>query len=275
MTRSGVRVPASACYSRPGYGRSTERAGLSVADAVDDVTMLLAEFGVIEFGTFGWSGGGPYALACAGLMAGRCLAATLIASPAPYEARGLDFLAGMEPGNLEGFNAAVGGFDELDALPRPLLDGARQATGASLREELDRMLPSADEAALTDTLAEEMPNDLRHALEAGIDGWRDDILAGVKHWGFAVFDITVPVAVWHGREGRFVPFAHGGWLAAEIPGAEFHPLDGDGHISPGTRIDQILANLVSLGGSPPTHQSNRLTVDVVTLRRRPDPRAGA
>ena len=136
------------------------------------------------------------------------------------------------------------------------------------------MLSSADKAAFTDTFADELANEFRHSVETGIDGWRDDVLAGVKHWGFAVSDITVPVAVWHGRQDRFVPFAHGEWLAAEIPHAEFHPLDGDGHLSPVTRIDEILANLVTLGGSP-RRQSNWLTLDAFTLRRTRDPRAGA
>ena len=154
--------------------------------------------------------------------------------------------------DIEEWNAAVGGFDELDAFLRPLLGDFQQATAASLREELDSVFSSADEAAFTDTFADELANEFRHSVETGIDGWRDDELAFVKHWGFAVSEITVPVAVWHGREDRFVPFAHGEWLAAEIPDAEFHPLDGDSHLSPSTRIDEILANLVTLGGSPAT-----------------------
>ena len=34
-----------------------------------------------------------------------------------------------------------------------------------------------------------------------------------------------------GREDRFVPFAHGEWLAANVPGAEARLYDGDGHLS--------------------------------------------
>lgn len=80
---SGVTGPAAALglrtigYSRPGYGRSTERPGRRIADAVDDVTALLDELGVAEFRTLGWSGGGPHALACAALLPGRCRAAAL------------------------------------------------------------------------------------------------------------------------------------------------------------------------------------------------------
>jgi pimeloyl-ACP methyl ester carboxylesterase len=243
-------------YSRPGYGGSTERAGRSVADAVEDVTALLDELGVSEFRTLGWSGGGPHALACAALLSDRCLAATLLASLAPYDARDLDFSAGMQQDAIEDWNAAIGGFDELDAFLRPLIGHFQQATAASLSEDFDNLLSSADKAALTGTLADELANAFRRAVESGVGGWRDDDLAFVKHWGFAVADITVPVAVWHGRQDRLVPFAHGEWLTAEIPTGEAHPLDHDGHLSLTTRIDRILANLVTLDGSPPMSRAS-------------------
>ena len=44
-------------------------------------------------------------------------------------------------------------------------------------------------------------------------------------------DISVPVLLLRGRQGTFVPFAHGQWLATHIPRAEARLLDDDGHLT--------------------------------------------
>ena len=68
------------------------------------------------------------------------------------------------------------------------------------------------------------------AVRGGLDGWLDDDLAFAVPWHFEVEAIEVPVAVWHGRDDRFVPLAHGEWLARAIAGAESRFTD-DGHLT--------------------------------------------
>ena len=60
--------------------------------------------------------------------------------------------------------------------------------------------------------------------------------------------IAVPVSVWQGAQDRMVPFAHGKWLAANVPGASVHLDDDQGHLSLWGRIGEILDDLLERRG---------------------------
>ncbi len=234
------------CYSRPGYGDSTEQPGRTVADSVTDVTTLLDELGVDDFLAFGWSGGGPHALACAALLPQRCRAAAILGGVAPHDAHGIDFLAGMDQMNIDEFGAAFTGRSELEAFLNPLRSHFAEVTGASVVASMAGLLPPVDQQALTGQFADEMAATFRHATKNGMAGWRDDDLAFVADWGFECADIGVPVAIWQGRQDRMVPFEHGQWLAAAVPSAEPHLFTEEGHISLISQSGTILTDLITL-----------------------------
>ncbi|GAB3487024.1 alpha/beta fold hydrolase [Flexivirga lutea] len=220
-------------YSRAGYGDSSRRPGRTVADIAGDVAAILDHLGAEKAMTAGWSGGGPHALATGALLPERITGVLSIAGVAPYDAAGLDFLAGMGEGNIEEFGAALDGEPEL----RPLLDGMREelknATPAAILSELSTLLPEVDRQQITDEAGEEMAANFREALKNGVDGWADDDLAFTVPWGFDLGSICVPTFVWQGSADLMVPFAHGQWLAANVPDATAHLLEGEGHLSIG------------------------------------------
>jgi pimeloyl-ACP methyl ester carboxylesterase len=218
-------------YDRPGYGASSRARGRRVADCVADVTGIADALDLESFATWGISGGGPHALACAALCDDRLKATASLASVAPYGADGLDWLEGMGEDNHIEFGKALGGEDALRAYCEPAAQEMLAAQPEELVQVLDSLLGPEDKAVLTGGFAEYMLECDRHGLAASVDGWIDDDFAFVEPWGFAVADIATPVLLLHGDDDRFVPVSHGHWLAARIPGVDARIDSGDGHLT--------------------------------------------
>lgn len=233
--------------SRPGCAGSSRRQGRSVADVVSDATSLLDALGVVRFLVAGASGGGPHALACASLLPGRVDAALSICSLAPYQADGLDFLAGMGEGNVADFMLAYEGEAALRPILSDKLSSMRVATPAQVLASMDSVLPTVDRACLTGALGVQFAASLVSAATGTVDGWLDDALSFIQPWGFDVGTIRVPVSLWHGSADRMVPFAHGSWLSDRIPDVRAHLEPGEGHLSINVgRISQMMAELADL-----------------------------
>jgi pimeloyl-ACP methyl ester carboxylesterase len=218
-------------WDRPGYGDSTPRPGRSVADVVEDAAAIADELELERFAVWGVSGGGPHALACAALLGDRVAAVASLASPAPYGADGLDWLAGMGEDNIEEFGATLEGRLALEPLLTRHAAGLAGASAEDLRSTWATLLAPVDAEVTTGRLAEYLLENMREALDPGVEGWIEDDLAFVAPWGFELDEILVPVLLWHGVHDRFVPFAHGRWLSERIPGVEARLTDEDGHLT--------------------------------------------
>jgi pimeloyl-ACP methyl ester carboxylesterase len=99
------------------------------------------------------------------------------------------------------------------------------------------LLTPTDAAVFTGELGDYLAWSMKDGLAPGSEGWWEDAVAGTGPWGFELEQISVPVLVVHGRQDKFVPFSHGEWLAAHIPGAEPMLLDNDGHLT--LEVDRI------------------------------------
>ena len=218
-------------YSRPGYGRSTPRPGRTVADAAADVEAICDTLGLERICSWGISGGGPHVLACAALLPERVAAAASLASVAPYGAEGLDWLAGMGESNLDEFGAVAEGRDALTAFLERERARMPRANPEQLLEAWSTLLSEADAAVVTGAFAEYLLETTQHGIGERLDGWLDDDLAFEAPWGFELAQIAVPVQLWQGEQDRFVPYAHGEWLAARIPGVEARLTPEDGHLT--------------------------------------------
>jgi pimeloyl-ACP methyl ester carboxylesterase len=218
-------------YSRPGYAGSTPDPNRDIAAAAADVAAILDSLGVERFATYGTSGGGPHALACAALLGDRCAAAATLAGVGPADAPGLDFLAGMGEGNVEEFGAAREGREPLTQYCRADAAGLVEATPEQLADALRPHLSTVDAEALSEEFAGHLLASIVDGLRPGVEGWVDDDLAFLAPWGFDVGAIAVPVLVWQGDQDLMVPAPHAAWLRENVAGAQGETLPGEGHFT--------------------------------------------
>lgn len=239
----GIRLIS---YDRPGYGGSTPYLGRTVASAAEDVAAIAEKLGLDRLLVWGFSGGGPHALACAALLPDLVVAAATLASPAPYGADGLDWFAGMGEDNVVEFGAALNGREGLEQFVEAAVPGLLGADPESLIQVWNSVLSPVEVEVLTKDIAEWMLNSIREGSKERRDGWIDDDIAFTTPWGFELSQIRIPVMVMQGEHDRFVPYSHGKWLVSKVPHVDARLSADDGHISLGVRrIPEVHSWLLS------------------------------
>lgn len=220
-------------FDRPGYGRSGP-APFGLTRIAKDSEAIADHLGLERFGTFGWSGGGPFALAAAAAMGDRVCKVGVASSPAPYQ---------QMPGALD----SLGDQDRL-ALSHLPDDPARAAeafrTGSEVMtsavgdEEafmsgVDALFAATDGDVLADTnLRKHLFLMLSEGMRQGFTavGWDD--VAWIGPWDIDLTQVLAPVHLWYGEQDVMVPVEHGRWLAENLSDAVLTIYDGEGHLGP-------------------------------------------
>jgi pimeloyl-ACP methyl ester carboxylesterase len=224
--RHGFRLIS---YDRPGFGDSPPRAGRRVADSAIEVRAIADHFRIGRLGVWGFSGGGPFALASAALLPDLVAGCCVFASLAPYDADGLDFTGDWSDAHRQ----EVELFFDQPTMAREhfRVEAAEMfAVLGTAQGWLDRWGDAAEtDMAHSRKLAEHLAAEQRDCLAGGDDGWWDDWVAFLTPWGFDPAAIAVPVQLWHGEHDTSAPPAHGHWLADRIPLVDAHFPDNDDH----------------------------------------------
>jgi pimeloyl-ACP methyl ester carboxylesterase len=240
---AGIRT---VLYARPGYGRSTPQAGRTVADAAGDTAAILDALGADKFLNLGWSGGGPYALACDALLADRCLATAVIAGTAPYAEAEISSPVRAwyeaDEDNQLAFAGDIAGFRQaVDAFVAQLANVKAENVAAEANSDADRRF-------FAQGYAEWIASFVRAAGVSGGQGAADDCLATFRDWGFPLANIR-HVTVWQGTEDQHVPLFHAEWLRDHLPKAELRTLEGESHNSIVRHLPEIIDALIAAGQS--------------------------
>lgn len=233
---------------RPGFGVSDPRPHRTLTDWADDVAAFAGQIGLDRFAICGWSGGGPFALACAAAMPERVTAVAVVGSLAPLDDDSL--LCDMLPGYRQLFLCAK---HTPYALPLPVgLYGLISCylPRWRLRALADELCEDDRKLLLEPQRYEQMLADLHESLRQGFDAVRHELQLLSQPWGFDLDAIRAPVSVIHGDQDRIVPAAMGRRLAAHIPGSRLTIRANEGHFLLFRHHRAILRKLERQGRRP-------------------------
>ncbi len=225
VLRDGLRWIA---FDRPGYGESDRQPGLTLTEVAATSEALVNRLGLDAFHVLGFSGGGPYALACAHAMPERVRCAHLVSGLGPLDIP--EIWSALRRQDHVLFTLIRGTPWLFRMLLRLGVGAARQeperfvARLAAKMSAGDRSLLAAPDV-LTNLCA-----DLREALRQGTEGMADDLAILNGPWPFRLEDIRVPVHVWQGAQDQVINPQIGLAMAAHLPVSRYHPLASGTHL---------------------------------------------
>jgi pimeloyl-ACP methyl ester carboxylesterase len=241
----GLRV---VLVERPGSGLSDPHPYGMVADWAADMAHVADALGAERLGVVGLSGGGPFALSCAGTpdLASRVAAIAV--------------LGGVTPS--VGPDATSSGAIELARRFAPVLSALREPfarfTGGLLwpiipfghyvYQGFTRVMPEGDQRVFADPDIEAMFIDDIVCVLAGqvpCQALIDDARLFGRDWGFRLADIKVPVRWWHGDADSIISFDDAERAAARLPDAELILMPKESHLGGFAEADGVLGFLRS------------------------------
>jgi len=247
----GVRIVS---LDRPGYlGSDPYQGAPSLLAGAEDVVSVARSLGLGRFAVVGFSGGAGYALATASLAPAQV---SMV-----HVGGGLASLAGEGSADLSWQRRIP--FKLITAAPTlsaPLLASVFVLLRRGIEKRLHRPAEAAhwffagpaqgaQIAAIEAYVRGSDPEELRRELHDYAEGTRatraiiGDLTAYVRPWPFQLSDLTTTVHLWHGRKDPAAPVASAEAMARQLPNAQLHIFDKEGHFVFHTHADEIAASI--------------------------------
>jgi pimeloyl-ACP methyl ester carboxylesterase len=230
----GVRLIAP---DRPGIGLSSPL-DYSVADYPAQLGALADALGVDRFAVWGYSGGGPYAAACAALMPQRVTTAAVAAGMGQVG-------VWAKPDDFEKTDRQMLGLaTNHPAIARAMLgitSRLARMSPTSAMKSFEKQLNDSDRALVPTlgTPAEAMAL-FTQAFLRGARGVVADYAALARPWGVEVERTEIPVSIFHGDADTMVPLRHSEELAARVPNGRLEVWPAAGHLGTVAHVGEVL-----------------------------------
>lgn len=233
---------------RPGIGLSSRQPGRRLLDWPGDVEQLADALGLARFAVVAWSGGGPYALACAWSLPDRVDHVAIISAPAP-----LAGVSGAAAYTYRRHRAASRAADVAPWIIRLAMWRWSRAQRGDPEKALDEAIAGmveADREILGDpSLRAVMIANAAEMYRQGSRGIYDEAIIMARPWGFGLEGLRVPVRIWHGERDCSVPVDMGRYLAGRLPVCRATFFPEEGHHLVYDRWREILAEVAHISAS--------------------------
>jgi len=161
---------------RPGYGFSDAHAGHSFLHGADDIEALLDQLGIGTCPVLGFSGGGPYAMACGYKMPERISRLGLVSSLAPFGDASL--LEGMNAQSRALFGLSLADSEAFRAQITTLVTDAD-----ALYRIMTTTLPEPDQSIFAkESMRSCYQANMTEAVRHGVAGIVSDMLLYPREW---------------------------------------------------------------------------------------------
>jgi pimeloyl-ACP methyl ester carboxylesterase len=218
-------------FDRPGYGRSSPKRNYKITDLPIDLSYLADHLKLDRVIALGFSGGGPFALACAAQIPERLASVGIVAGVGPADIGA----EGMHESNKKKFNLA----QTMPSIARLMLTVAfsnlrhhPDKVGPQL-EKLWLQMPETDQSVLQDkTFSQKITDITLDSIQKTVKGWVDEEILMTKPWQFNLSEIIVPnLFLWHGEQDRNVPVSMAKAIADRISACQATFFADEGHLS--------------------------------------------
>jgi pimeloyl-ACP methyl ester carboxylesterase len=236
---AGVRLLT---VDRPGYGRSHPVAEPTLTGFAQDLERLLDHLWIGQIPVVGWSAGGHYAAACAGLLADRVSALGLVATPAPDS-------------QVRWLNPPLRELAELArANPQPALVAAANLAAelAAAPDRRDGWGSPVDTSRIEPTVRQALASMWREGLRAGAGGLAADVVAAARPWGFALNQVRARASLFYGEDDPLIDDTHARWWIRALPRAQLARRPGNGYVLPFLAWADILKAIAESSRTPPS-----------------------
>lgn len=217
---------------RPGNGLSSPQPARKLLDWPADTRALARHLSLDRYYVLGYSGGGPYALACAHQLP-------------EAELLGVGVLSGLGPwhlgtaGMVLRLRVLLNTLAWAPWLARRIMDAtfsgpAHDPDPSKMKELVESMLatmtPADREFCQQPHIMDIMVASLRESFKNNAEPSIEEGRILTSDWGFELDQISATnVRLWYGTEDSNTPISMGRYMAEQIPHAELKEYEGDTH----------------------------------------------